>query len=538
MSSILSALFRLAFLLVVAVTPFWMAQAYIPVQTTNDNQVYWHLDERGEDVPNVIEGSIEFFINRFGTPDIPDQGNGEGGEFEVFRKAFRAWEKVPYALADFNDLRLTDQTLLSPIDQTNFSGLFPVGTGVIALTLLSYEDEEFEGIFDGRIVDADLVFNGRDFTYGENGEIDRMDLQSVATHEIGHILGLDHSFHQHIGSEGCCVNVPAMFPFLQFGDIRTRTLKRDDLAGLISSYPNPERNDPVHGSISGRVIRATNTDEVVPLEGIEVVAYRDDEPMAGAMTRTNGVYRIFGLPEGAYTLRCMGVSEGNLSLPFVPETDFRSEWYPAAGLSSDASPITVIAGRRRFSYDFELPLASEAGFFESNDATTTATLAVPDGPRMIQQFHQLGDEDWIRFNANRGTIYELMTDNLEFFANPYMELYEADGRTLSATNDDIDAAVGNFAARIVFAADRDGTYFVRLTDSDGFFGGGTSFEFAVRAIGLSSEFDANGDGVLDSMDLLSLGTQWGQPMSPAKAYPVVVNEELLLDVLGALRSTP
>ncbi|GMN20106.1 hypothetical protein TIFTF001_045282 [Ficus carica] len=52
-----------------------------------------------------------------------------------------------------------------------------------------------------------------------------MDLESVAVHEIGHLLGLDHS------------NVPAasMYPTFIYGE-RKRGLNADDIQGIRALY--------------------------------------------------------------------------------------------------------------------------------------------------------------------------------------------------------------------------------------------------------------------------------------------------------------
>ena len=405
---------------------------YVPILTTNGNLVRWQLDERSEDQPNVIEGSVEFFIHRPGSADIDDEGDGTGGEFEIFRQAFRAWEKIPTSNIDFNDLRLTDQTLLSPLDMTNFitfdednsTGFFPLGTGIIALTLLTYDDEQYEGRFDGRIRDADLVFNGQDFVFGANGEPDRMDLLSVAVHEVGHICGLNHNFFQHTDEETKSLTVPTMYPYLSFGDTQVRTLEPDDIAGVTALYTNHERNDRVNGSISGKVtaqIAGKVVANATPLFGVDIVAYKDGVPVVGTISRTDGIYRILGVPAGTYTLRCHPISPYNVNLPQAIDVDIQSQFYPAAGLSTDASPITVAAGRRRFDFNFELPSATDPDFFEPNDSSRGATPLETDGRRMIHQFYQPLDEDWVQFEASAGVIYDLVTNNLSFFADPLME---------------------------------------------------------------------------------------------------------------------
>jgi len=522
------------------------ANAYVPILTTHDNLVRWDLDEGAEDQPNVIEGAVEFFTNRAGIPDIGDDGNGKGGEFEILRKAFRTWEKVSTSLVDFNDLRLTDQTLLSSndmtnviaFDETNSTGLFPEGTGIIALTLLTYDDEEYDGRFDGRIRDADLIFNARDFVFGEKAEADRMDLLSVATHEIGHICGLDHNFFQHTDEETLGLTVATMYPYLHYGDTQVRTLETDDIAGVTALYPYDELNRKVNGSLSGRVTVAAagkQFGEGTPMFGVDIVAYRDDVPVAGTISRTDGIYRILGVPEGTYILRAIQISPLNVNLPRQIDFAFQSQYYPAAGLSTDASPITVVAGKRRFDFNFELPLSTKPDFFEPNNSAAQATLLATDGRRMIHQFYTGGDEDWIRIDGQRGVTYDLVTDNLAFFSDPFMELYAANGTTLLDQDDDLNAGLGNAAARIRFTAPESGPFFVRLTESRGLFGGGTSFEFSVREVAQATKYDTNGDGQVDSLDLLEMGTHWKGNLLKENSGALDVDSGLLLEVIEALR---
>ncbi len=92
--------------------------------------------------------------------------------------------------------------------------------------------------FAGQILKSDILFNPAvQFSTGSGGT--GQDLQTVATHEIGHFFGLDHS----------AVVRAVMFPFAS----SLTTLSYDDVAGLSMLYPktNP---DVATGSISGMVI--------------------------------------------------------------------------------------------------------------------------------------------------------------------------------------------------------------------------------------------------------------------------------------------
>jgi hypothetical protein len=515
--------------------------AYTPILTHHEHLVRWNLDEIPEGQPNIIEGSVEFFMNRLGTADIADNGDGTGGEFDIIRRAFRVWEEQSTSLIDFNDLKITDQTFVTLTDETNViifdetdrTGLFPPGTGIIAYTLLTFEDEAFDGVLDGRIRDADLVFNGRDWQFSEDLQPNRINLMAVAVHEIGHICGLDHAFDQKTNEVDDSVITPTMFPSIGYAEDQAATLKPDDIAGMVELYPNDEINSILNGSISGLVTIAGQ-----PGFGVNVVAYNGDIPVVGTYTRADGTYRIEGVPEGTYLLRTHTLSPQNIGLVFDVSTEFHSQFYApmgVAGISSDASPVTVKAGKRRANLNFNLIPFTEPDFFEPNDSQGQATLLATDGRRMIQQFYQVNDVDWVKFNANQGTIYELETDNLGIFSDPAMELYGTDGTTFIAQSDNINPSKRNRAARIRFTANSSGIHFVKLFSPAAVQGAAGSFEFHIGEIG-AAILDANSDNKIDTLDLFSLSHDWyTSPAKGVKSVPDFIGSDLLLDLIEALR---
>jgi hypothetical protein len=99
--------------------------------------------------------------------------------------------------------------------------------GVIAVTVIW-------GYFSGppssrEIIEFDVLFD-TDFTWGNaetNPEV--MDLQNIATHELGHGVGLDDLY------DSVCVE-ETMYGYSDYGEIKKRDLNAGDIAGIQKLY--------------------------------------------------------------------------------------------------------------------------------------------------------------------------------------------------------------------------------------------------------------------------------------------------------------
>lgn len=274
---------------------------------------------------------IPYWINDRGSSQIAN-----GSEFTAVRAAFQTWQNIPTA-----DIRF-DYKGTTPVRTAGRDGLnlisfsddsTPLGSSTIAATFSYFKNDLGTVVFD----ESDIIFNTA-LDFSTSGEENKFDIHSVLTHEIGHLLGLDHS--------GLVSSV--MVPFAASGQLDQRKLEYDDIAAIMEIYPRASAV-PAVGEIRGTITSGTTN-----VFGAHVVAVDSDgTALVSTISQPDGSYVLRYLPPGTYRIYAepldLPVTEqhiggGSNSYYHNLKTDFGTTYFGNVPTLSDARTTTVAAG--------------------------------------------------------------------------------------------------------------------------------------------------------------------------------------------------
>ena len=246
--------------------------------------------------------TIDLAISRSLQNPSPLVTTTKGQIFDALEKSLQHWKDV--ADVDFNII-WTDTTDVSPAGVR--------GDGVSLITVADTPDNIlfFDGepntaaktrIFfngKGQITEGDIVLNPYQL-FSDDDTTGTFDLESVLTHEIGHLIGLGHSdiagatMHGHHAMNGIY-----SLPVSGF-----RTLAQDDIAGARALYGYVE-DEKGCGSISGKLL--FGREKAVKDLQIWLEAADSGRIVTGTLSDQLGGWKIEGIPAGNYFVYAQNV---------------------------------------------------------------------------------------------------------------------------------------------------------------------------------------------------------------------------------------
>lgn len=331
-----------------------------------------------------LQFPIVYKTNEVGHPDITD-----GSAFTAIRNGFQHWTGLSTCMASFQDGGMTSSRFASMTDGVNLvtftDDQFPFPPGVLAVVAKTLQMDP--GQQTASIVDADVVFNPefvRKTLWGLStdsypGLPDSLtfDIESIATHEIGHILGLVHS------------GVPTASMFFVLQPRKDgRTLEPDDIGWASYRYTTTSYATSF-GSIEGNIHYGYDVSK--PVAGALLLAVNNATNVSyHAYSDEAGHYLIPGLPPGQYKVliralngRVFGypMSAANVSAylyAITSITDYPGEWYNQGDAAVEDpnlfTLVSVSAGTPPATANFvtnkDVTGPTVAGVFPADNATT------------------------------------------------------------------------------------------------------------------------------------------------------------------------
>ena len=408
---------------------------------------------------------ISYKKNIRGAPDV-------GSEFAAVDAAFATWSAIPNSAAVINNAGTTSSGAnVNDLENTVVWIEDPSLTGGGASPIFSAPDfmatTRTRSDGSGNILEADILLNGIFYSWtssgtdGFTGKSGPLDIQAIVTHEIGHLLGLDHA---------TSVN-STMFYGTYPGDTSFRSLSQDEISAAQAIYPSA--GAPPNSSISGRVTRAGN----VGVSRALAIAFQSGRPVVGTMADSTGNYRIDRVPPGSYQVRlqpysratAFGQSTFYRSAANV-DVDFLSQIYSGVAQESTATPVSVVAGTDTPNINFT---ASASGNmddpFEQDDAFSTAKAIGVSGQAHLKHAWPASESDWVTFSATAGRIYVVQTknlgvarDNTSVDSATIIELYDQTGAGFLGGNGSPNNLEQNNSSRLVRLETATATRYARV----------------------------------------------------------------------------